>query len=113
MEDATIETVGDVSVLTLCGAFLDASNAPAFKQQVASLVERTSRLVLDLGKVEFVDSSGCGAILTCLRQVNGVGGKLAVCGVTRPVRALFELVRMNRVLEVHDSRDAAIKAAAT
>src|ERR1700722_9516312 len=111
MEDAKIETVGDVSALTLPGSFLDASNAPALKQQVADLVARASRLVLDLGRVEFVDSSGCGAILTCLRQINGVGGKLAVCGVTRPVRALFELVRMNRILDIYDSRDAAIKAA--
>jgi anti-sigma B factor antagonist len=111
VEDATIETVGNVSVLVLTGTFLDASNAPALKQKVAGLVERSSRLVLDLSRVEFVDSSGCGAILTCLRQVNGVGGKLAICGVTRPVRALFELVRMNRILDIYDSRDAATKAA--
>ncbi len=111
MGEATIETVGNVSVLTLPDTFLDASNAPALKQRVAAMVERSSRLVLDLAHVEFVDSSGCGAILTCLRQVNGMGGKLAVCGVTRPVQALFELVRMNRILDVYDSRDGAIKAA--
>jgi anti-sigma B factor antagonist len=110
VEDASIETVGNVSVLTLSDDFLDASNAPALKQQVTTLVERSCRLVIDLGRVEFVDSSGCGAILTCLRQVNGMGGKLVVCGVTRPVRALFELVRMNRILDVYDSRDGAIKA---
>jgi anti-sigma B factor antagonist len=112
VEDATIETVGNVSVLTLSDDFLDASNAPVLKQRVATLAERSCRLVIDLGRVEFVDSSGCGAILTCLRQINSVGGKLAVCGVTRPVRALFELVRMNRILDVYDSRDGAIKAAA-
>jgi anti-sigma B factor antagonist len=110
VENATVEAIGSVSVLTVSATFLDASNAPALKQQVAGLVERASRLVLDLSSVEFVDSSGCGAILTCLRQVNGVGGKLAVCGVTRPVRALFELVRMNRILDIHDSREAAVKA---
>jgi anti-sigma B factor antagonist len=111
MEDATIETVGNVSVLILSGNFLDASNAPALKQRVAALVERAPRLVLDMAKVEFVDSSGYGALLTCLRQVNGVGGKLAVCGVSPPVQALFELVRMNRILDVFDSREGAIKAA--
>jgi anti-sigma B factor antagonist len=111
VEDATVEAVGNVSVLTVSSTFLDASNAPALKQHVAAIVERASRLVLDLSRVEFVDSSGCGAILTCLRQVNSVGGKLSVCGVTRPVRALFELVRMNRILDVYDSREAAIKAA--
>jgi anti-sigma B factor antagonist len=110
MADATVETVGNVTVLTLPGTFLDASNAAALKHQVAALVEKSSRVVLDLSSVEFVDSSGCGAILTCLRQVNGVAGKLAVCGVTRPVHALFELVRMNRILDIHDSREAAVKA---
>jgi anti-sigma B factor antagonist len=111
VEGATIETVGNVSVLTVPGTFLDAGNAPAFKREVAALVERSPRLVVDLGRVDFVDSSGCGAILTCLRQVNAVGGKLAVCGVTPPVRALFELVRMDRILDVYDSREAAIHAA--
>lgn len=109
--DAALETVGNVTVLTLSGTFLDASNAPALKQQVAALVERASRLVLDMSRVEFVDSSGCGAILTCLRQINGVGGKLAVCNVTRPVHALFELVRMNRILDIYNSREEAIKSA--
>jgi anti-sigma B factor antagonist len=110
VEVGTIETVGNVSVLTLTDTFLDASNAPALKQRVAALAERSPRLVLDLGRVDFVDSSGCGAILTCLRQVNGLGGKLAVYGVTRPVQALFELVRMNRILEVFDTRDSAVAA---
>jgi anti-sigma B factor antagonist len=104
--------VGNVCVLTLPGTFLDASNAPALKHQVAGLVERASRLVLDMGRVEFVDSSGCGAILTCLRHVNGLAGKLTVFGVTRPVKALFELVQMNRILDVYETREAAIEAAA-
>jgi anti-sigma B factor antagonist len=110
--ESTIEVVGNVSVLHLVGSFLDASNAPALKQQVGAMVDRASRLVLDLSNVEFVDSSGCGAILTCLRQVNGVGGKLTVCGVTPPVRALFELVRMSRILDVYETRQAAVEAAA-
>jgi anti-sigma B factor antagonist len=110
VDDAAIETVGNVSVLTLSASFLDASNAPALKQRVATLVERSPRLVLDMARVDFVDSSGCGAILTCLRQVNAMGGKLAVCGVSRPVHALFELVRMNRILDVFDSREGAVKA---
>jgi anti-sigma B factor antagonist len=110
MADATVETVGNVTVLTLPGTFLDASNATALKHQVAALVERSSRLVLDLSAVEFMDSSGCGAILTCLHKINSVTGKMAVCGVTRPVHALFEMVRMNRILDIHDSREAAVKA---
>lgn len=111
METAATETVGNVSLLSLPDNYLDASNAPALKHRVAGLVERSARIVLDLSHVEFVDSSGCGAILTCLRQVNGVGGKLTVFGVTRPVRALFELVRMNRILDIYETREAAIEAA--
>ncbi|MGH9677750.1 MAG: STAS domain-containing protein [Candidatus Acidiferrum sp.] len=108
--DATIESLGNVTVVTLTSKFLDASNAPDLKKQVTTLLEHSPRLVLDLGRIDFVDSSGCGAILTCLRQVNTVAGKMAVCGVTPPVRALFDLVRMNRILEIHDSREAAVRA---
>jgi anti-sigma B factor antagonist len=66
--------------------------------------------VLDLGKVQFVDSSGLGAILSASRQLLETGGDLKICSLTPPVRVLFELVRMHRVFDVLNDREEAVGA---
>lgn len=108
--ELTREQVGDVTVVTLQAEYLDAGNAKEFKRDFAALVEPGAHMVLDLGRVQVVDSSGCGAILSCLRQLKSVGGDLKLCAVTRPVRSLFELVRMHRVFDIFNTRAEAVKA---
>jgi len=68
------------------------------------------RLVIDMSSVQFVDSSGLGVILSCLRQVTERGGDLKVCGLSKGVRALFELVRMHKVVEIYNTREEALAA---
>ena len=104
------ETIGDVVVVTLPGEKLDASNANDLKQAIAPLIECNGKVVFDLAKLQFVDSSGLGAILSCLRLLNSAGGDLKLCGMQKPVRSLFELVRMHRVFDIADNREDAVKA---
>ena len=87
---------------------LDASNARGFKDAVKPLLTPNAKLVLDLSKVEFIDSTGLGALVSCLRQAHATGGEIKLSGLTKPARALFELVRMHRVFEVFNSSDEAI-----
>jgi anti-sigma B factor antagonist len=108
--DLTRDKIGDVDVVALEGEHLDASNTQDFKRDVAALVGPSAKVVLDLGRVTFVDSSGCGAILSVLRQLKSAGGDLKLCAVTKPVRSLFELVRMRRIFDIFDTREEAVKA---
>jgi anti-sigma B factor antagonist len=108
--EVSIEKVQGVNFVVLDADSLDASNTTEFKRAFAPAVEPNGKIVIDLGKVQFVDSSGCGAILACLRQITQAGGDLKLCSVSRPVRSLFELVRMHRILDICDTREAAIKS---
>ena len=108
--ELTAEKVGDVTVVVLPGEQLDASNAKEFKRDIAPLLEPRGKVVFDLAELRFVDSSGLGAILSSLRQLNASGGDLRLCGMTKPVRALFELVRMNRIFAICATKDEAIKS---
>lgn len=103
----SIDKVNDISIILVPAATLDAGNSKAFKNDVAPLLTRGARVVLDLSQVKFVDSSGLGAMLYCLRQLTSVEGDLKLCGMTKSVRALFELVRMHRVFEIFNTRDEA------
>ena len=91
---------------------LDASVAPAFKQAVVQLIEGgDTRLVLDLGGLEFLDSSGLGAMVSILKAL-GPRGAVAVCNAKGGVLSLFQLTRMDKVFPILASREEAIAKAA-
>ena len=104
------ECIGDVMVVVLAGAQLDASTAEEFKRDITPVLEAHTQVVFDLSQLGFVDSSGLGAFLSCLRHVHARGGDLKLCSLPQPIRALFELVRMHRIFHIFDTQEAAIRA---
>jgi anti-sigma B factor antagonist len=104
------EQIGDVAVSVVPVEELDASNAGEFKREIASLLEANAKLVLDLTRLRFVDSSGLGAFISCLRKLNAKGGDLKLCCMSKQVRAVFELVRMHRVFDILATREDAVRA---
>lgn len=105
-----MDKIDDVTVVVPPTDTLDAHNSPDFKEAMAEVIQGQKKVVIDLGRVQFVDSSGCGAMLTILKHLCQSGGDLKVCCLTPPVRALFDLVRMHRIIDVHKTRDDAVRA---
>jgi len=105
--------LGCVTLLTVLETHLDASNAGDFKVLVAQLQDSTPQLVLDLGQVQFLDSPGCGALLTALHHMDRLGGQIKFCCLTESARRTLHLFQMLRILEVYETRDEAIRAFVT
>ena len=105
-----VEQLNGVAVAAVPVDELDASNSSEFKRDIAPLLQSQNKLVLDLGQLRFVDSSGLGAMLSCLRQLSAKGGDLKLCDMSKQVRGLFELVRMHRIFEIYDTREEAVRA---
>ncbi len=105
-----LEKMDGVAVATVPVEELDASNSGEFKRDIAPVLQSQSKLILDLSQLRFVDSSGLGAMLSCLRQLSGKGGDLKLCSMSKQVRALFELVRMHRIFEIYSTKDEAVQA---
>jgi anti-sigma B factor antagonist len=106
----TSEQVGEVAVASVPVEELDAANAGEFKRDIAPLLDANAKVVFDLSRLRFVDSSGLGAFISCLRKLNAKGGELKLCGMSKQVRAVFELVRMHRVFDILATREEAIRA---
>jgi anti-sigma B factor antagonist len=104
------DRVDNVLVLTPKVEYLDASNSKEFRERAEDLVGPGTKLVVDLAPVQFVDSSGCGALLNLLKTLGKTGGELKLCNISAPVRALFDLVRMNKIFDIRKSRDDALQA---
>ncbi|MDE3187903.1 MAG: STAS domain-containing protein [Acidobacteriota bacterium] len=105
-----VEKKDDVVVARIPVADLDAANSGEFKHDIAPILESGDKVVIDLSAVRFVDSSGLGAMLSCLRQMTAKGGDLKLSGMSKQVRATFELVRMHRIFDIFDTSEAAIAA---
>jgi anti-sigma B factor antagonist len=106
----TCEKRGEVAVCAVPVEELDASNTAEFKREIAPVLEANGKVVLDLSRVRFVDSSGLGAFISCLRKLNAKGGDLKLSGMSTSVRGVFELVRMHRVFDILPTREDAVRA---
>jgi anti-sigma B factor antagonist len=106
--ELSTEQVGAVMVVEFRGEYLDASVAEDFKRDIGPALDASPRVVLDLNQLQFVDSSGIGAILSCQRRLAAVGGDMKLCAVSPPVRGAFEITRMHRLFEIHPTREEAI-----
>jgi anti-sigma B factor antagonist len=101
---------GRVTVLAPRGR-LDMASAPAFREQVKQLIESgTIRLVVDLGGVSFVDSSGLGAVIGGLKVARQAGGNLRVARANQQVLLVLDLTSLNRVLPPYTTVEEAVAA---
>ncbi len=108
--EITVEKADDVAIAVLPLEELDASNVDEFKREIAPLLQSSDKLVIDLARLRFVDSSGLGALLSCLRQLSAKGGDLKLSGMSKQVRAVFELVRLHRLFDIFATTEEAVRA---
>lgn len=102
--------IDSIDVLKLKGR-LDASSAKDIKEKVSALAkEKRVNLVIDIGAIDFIDSSGLGSLVASLRSVNKLGGDIKIASLQDPVRAIFELTRLHRIFEIFDDSTAAAKS---
>lgn len=109
MKLITTEIKNDGVIVAFPMDNLDVSNIKDFRESMQILTSRYNTILLDMRALNFVDSSGLGALLSSLRAMNSKDGKLRLFNMTTPVRTLFELVRMHRIFIICDSLEEAIK----
>lgn len=99
----------NIAIISFPTENLDAGNVKAFRESIQSITESHEILLLDMSGLNFVDSSGLGALLSCLRTMNSKKGQLRLFGMSKPVKALFELVRMHRIFTIYPNREEALE----
>ena len=102
--------VEDVLIVRPLEKRIDASTAGEFKQKMNEWIDSGNRkIVLNLSEVDFIDSSGLGAIISGFKKI-GNNGSLVICAVKESVMSLFRLTRMNRVFDIYVSEKEALEA---
>lgn len=104
------EKIENALLITPVARRLDASVALRFKESVAALIQQgETRLVLDFSRVDFIDSSCLGALISLLKSLSGKG-QLVLCSLNANIKAMFALTRMDRVFTLCGDRSEALAA---
>jgi len=107
---------GDILIIKALESRIDARIAPQFKDHMAQSIDNgKTRIVLNLSSVDFIDSSGLGAIISTLKRLNNKGSddqrvELVVCGLSEAVKTMFSLTRMDRVFQIFEDEENALTA---
>ncbi len=104
------ECVNDVHLVKVTGD-LTASSAPELKERLGSMIKAGKKAVLvDMGQVGFIDSSGLGTLVGCLQRSSEAGGVLKIACLQDHPKRVFFLTRLERVFELFDGREAALES---
>jgi len=97
------------AIVQICGE-LDIATAPDLREQLLAILgdRRTpSRLILDLSKLEFMDSSGVAVLINTERRARLLGSSLALVAPQRPVARILQICGVDRCFPVFDDVTAA------
>ena len=102
--------VGDIAVVTCRGRIVEGEESQALQRHVNELLPFGSDILMNLGGVEFIDSSGLGLLVRLLTRIRAAAGNLQLCALTPRTREVLRVTRLSGVFESHETEAEAIAA---
>jgi len=100
----------DTTVLVSVAGSVDIYSSPELRGELkVALEQRAPRIVIDLEKVTFVDSSGLATLIEALQKVHEYQGKLVLCGLRAAVLSVFQLSNLDNLFEIRPDVPAALE----
>ncbi len=103
--------IGEILVMNCHGKIVAGNEVFTLHAQGSDAIEKYGDVVLQLDHIEFIDSSGLGALMRLVQAARSKGGDLKLCGVPPRIRKVLELTNLISQFEVYDSLEEAITAA--
>jgi anti-sigma B factor antagonist len=103
-------TEGPFQIIAV-GGEIDVYTAPRLREAIVAAIDAGhTRLVVDVEKVEFLDSTGLGVLVGALKKVRADGGTLDIVCTQERILKIFDITGLDKVFGLHDSVSAAIAA---
>ena len=102
-------TAGNVTILELGGKITIGDGSVQLREAVRKLLEQGHKnLLIDLGKVDYVDSSGIGELVSCYTTTKNQGGQLKLLNLTKKIQDLLSITKLLTVFETFESEADAL-----
>ncbi len=103
--------VGDVTVIDAAGRITLGEGTSALRDLIRdSLGAGHKKVLLNLGEVNYIDSSGIGELVSAFTTVTNQGGQLKLLNLSKRIQDLLQITKLYTVFEVHDDEAAAIRS---
>lgn len=98
-------------VIEMKGKIMGGPDAETFLDDLKKLIDQDKKnIIIDLDKVNFMNSSGIGIIIGGYKTMKASGGDIKLCNVNKHLNSLLMVSHLNTVFDMHDSLDSAAKA---
>jgi len=105
----TTRQVGDVTIVDAAGRITLGEGSSAFRDTIKELVNKGHKKILvNLGDVTYIDSSGIGELVSGYTTVSNAGGQLKLLNLTKRVHDLLQITKLYTVFEVFDDEAKAL-----
>jgi len=91
---------------------VDMSRSPELRNAIRAVLnqQRPKKLVIDLGDVAYMDSSGLATLVEAMRTTRTAGVRMILCAMNEKVRAVFEIARLDQYFNIENTIEEAIDA---
>jgi anti-sigma B factor antagonist len=89
---------------------IDMDTSPGLRKTLLEALKKEPRLVVNLGDVRYVDSSGIASLVEVLKEARDKKKKLILFGLNPTVREALQLTRLTKIFEILDTEEEALKA---
>jgi anti-sigma B factor antagonist len=103
--------VGDVSVVDVAGRITLGEGSSALRDLLKEMVGKgQKKILLNLGEVSYIDSSGIGELVSAFTTIANQGGQLKLLNLAKRVKDLLQITKLYTVFDVHDDEAGAIRS---
>jgi anti-sigma B factor antagonist len=103
--------VGDVTVVDVAGRITLGEGSSALREALRDLVSKDHKeILLNLGEVSYIDSSGIGELVSGFTTVTNAGGQLKLLGLNKRVKDLLQITKLYTVFDVHEDEAGAVRS---
>ncbi len=103
--------VGDVSVVDVAGRITLGEGSSALRDLLREMVGKgEKKILLNLGDVSYIDSSGIGELVSGFTTVTNSGGQLKLLNLNKRVKDLLQITKLYTVFDVHEDEAGAVRS---
>ncbi|NLK63053.1 MAG: STAS domain-containing protein [Fusobacteria bacterium] len=110
MINVEIKKINNEIISVLLEGDVDVYTSVSLKKELNNIIEQgNDKILIDLGKTTYMDSSGLGVLVAILKLLKKNNGQMKIVELTPTIKKVFELTRLSNFFDIYDTEEDALK----